>query len=63
MFSPNKLIEAICAPFVALLLIAICIWGTVKLLEMIWLQLLIIVALFGVIAGCILALWIRFRRW
>jgi len=63
MFDFDKLLAKMMAPFVALLVVALCIWATVKVLELIWLQLLIILAAFSVIAACVFLLWLRFRRW
>jgi hypothetical protein len=63
MFDFDKALMKIMAPFVALLSIMICIWGAIEILNHIWLELLLLLAIFGTIAIIIVLLWFRFRRW
>lgn len=59
MFDYNKALM----PFVAILSIMLCVWGAIEILNHIWLELLLLVATFGIIASLVVLLWLRFRRW
>lgn len=63
MFDIDKALMKFLTPFVAILMVMICIYASIKILEHIWLEMLIIVAALGTIAGCIALVWWRFRRW
>lgn len=51
------------APFVALLTVMLCIWGAIEILNHIWLELVLLLAIIGTIAVVVVLLWLRFRRW
>lgn len=63
MFDIDKALMKFMAPFVALLTVMLCVWGAIEILNHIWLELLILLAIFGVIAVTVVLLWFRFRRW
>lgn len=63
MFDFDKLLMKAMAPFVAILSIMLCIWGAIEILNHIWLELLLLLAIFGTIAVVLFLLWLRFRRW
>lgn len=63
MFDFDKMLMKAMAPFVAILSIMLCIWGAIEILNHIWLELLLLLAIFGTIAFVLFLLWLRFRRW
>lgn len=63
MFDFDKALMKFMAPFVALLTVMLCIWGAIEILNHIWLELLLLLAIFGTIAAVLFLLWLRFQRW
>ncbi|WP_022907525.1 hypothetical protein [Curtobacterium sp. B18] len=59
----EKLFFKIYLCFAAVLASAIAVYLTVRIIEAIWWQLLICLAVASLIAGIAFFLWARFRRW